>query len=297
MRQTIKIIVMLFIIFFEIPAQADALSSLTLSEVEMHKLKKFFPADDSEHLIWNGDPISISLAVGKEKRLIFPVSVNVDLKGALNTDQIRVINDSKSLYLTALKPFLTTRIYVTLQDSGDVILIDLTIDNNTSIASQKIDVKKAITSENNGTTSIINDSSFDVNATDNSSYVDLIRFAWQQIYAPKRIIDNNLHFQRAPMQTQKFVSDLVYGDKVIAHPEISWVSGRRYITAVLLRNKYPHVTKIDVSKDLCGDWLATTLYPRTILQPYGYKDKDSTLLFVISSRPFGEILGVCHGNA
>jgi hypothetical protein len=38
-------------------AFADSLSSLTLSDAEMQKLKKYFPTDDSSHLIWKGDPI------------------------------------------------------------------------------------------------------------------------------------------------------------------------------------------------------------------------------------------------
>lgn len=297
MRRVVEMLVICILIFFTISAQADAISSLTLTDAEMQKLKKYFPADDSEHLVWKGDPISISLPLGKEKRIIFPSQVSVDLKGALNTDQIRVINDNKSIYLTALKSFSITRIYITLQDSGEVLLIDLLTDSNASDTSQQIEIKKNFATDSNSVTSVVKDGSSDLKTTESSSYVDLIRFAWQQIYSPKRLLNINLNFQRSPMQTQPFVSDLVYGDKVIAHPETSWISGTKYVTAVLLRNKYPHETKIRVSKDLCGDWMAATLYPRSILQPYGHKDKDSTMLFLISKRPFGEILGVCHGDA
>jgi integrating conjugative element protein (TIGR03749 family) len=297
MKKLSKIIFIFFIVFFEISAQADAISSLTLTDAEMQKLKKYFPADDSEQIIWKGDPILISLPIGKEKRIFFPESVNVDLKGALNTDQIRVINDNKSLYLTALKFFLTTRIYVTLQSSGEVLLIDLITDNNSSSASQKIEVKKNNVSENKVVSSIVSNTSFDTKTIENPSYVALIRFAWQQIYAPKRLLNNDLYFQRAPMKTQRFLSYLIYGDKVIAHPISSWSAGQKFVTAILLRNKYRHETKINVSKDLCGEWIAATLYPRSDLQPYNYKERDSTMLFLISNRPFGEILGVCHGDA
>ena len=50
------------------------------------------------------------------------------------------------------------------------------------------------------------------------------------------------------MHTEKFVSDLVYGDKVIAYPESSWISDNHYVTAVQLRNKYPHSAHIDIRK-------------------------------------------------
>jgi integrating conjugative element protein (TIGR03749 family) len=298
MRLVSKIFAIGFLISLEMSAQADSLSSLTLSNAEIQKLKKYFPTDDSsEHLIWKGDPILITLPLGKEKRIIFPDKVTVDLKGSLNTNQVRIINDNKSIYLTALKFFPTTRIYVNLQDSGEVLLIDLITNNGGSSASQQIDIKKNIVSEINTVISTPRDVSTEQNPDENASYADLIRFAWQQVYAPKRLLDGNLHFQRAPMSTQKFVSGLVYGDKVIAHPESSWVSGSRYVTVIVLRNKYSHKAAINIAKNICGSWEAASLYPRSILQPYGYKEKDTTTLFLISHRPFGDVLGVCHGDA
>jgi hypothetical protein len=74
------------------------------------------------------------------------------------------------------------------------------------------------------------------------------------------------------------------------------MSGKYYITAVLLRNKYQHSTHIDIHKDLCGDWQASAIYPTTYLKPYGNKQGDSAMLFLVSSKPFGETMGVCHGD-
>jgi hypothetical protein len=63
----------------------------------------YFPSDDSEHLKWKGDPIALSLPLNKEKRVVFNEKVSVDLKGALNTDQLRILNNDKSLYLRLFK--------------------------------------------------------------------------------------------------------------------------------------------------------------------------------------------------
>ncbi|MEO8964693.1 MAG: TIGR03749 family integrating conjugative element protein [Gammaproteobacteria bacterium] len=274
---------------------ADSLSSLTLTDAEMQKLKKYFPTDDTSHLTWKGDPISIALPVNKEKRVVFPNSVSVDVKNALTADQLRILNNDKSLYLTALKPFQTTRIYVTLKENGEVILIDLTTNENALNETQQIDIKQ------NSTTATISETSSQVLENkpfnDDIGFSDLIRFAWQETYAPTRLIQNSSIFTRAPMHTEKFVSDLVYGDKVIAYPESSWISNNHYVTAVLLRNKYPHKTHVDIQKDLCGDWQAGSIYPTTNLEPYGNKQGDSVMLFLVSSRPFGEMTGVCHGDA
>jgi integrating conjugative element protein (TIGR03749 family) len=295
--------VMLFA-FMSMTAYADSLSSLTLTDTEMQKLKKYFPTDDTSHLTWKGDALSIALPINKEKRIVFPDHVNIDVKGALTADKLRILNNDKSIYLTALKSFSTTRIYVTLKESGEVVLIDLTTDNNAANNTQQVDIKQNNThtdANNNPVLATVNEASSQASETttsrDDISIPNLIRFAWQQVYAPKRVIQNSSNISRAPMHTEKFVSDLVYGDKVMAYPESSWMSGNHYVTAVLLRNKYPHITHIDIRKDLCGDWQAATLYPNSTLKPYGDKRSDSAMLFLVSDRSFGETVGVCHGDA
>jgi integrating conjugative element protein (TIGR03749 family) len=283
---------------------ADSLSSLTLSNSEIQKLKKYFPEEGSDRLTWKGDPLSIDLPINKEKRIVFPSSVSVDVKSALTADQLRILNNDKSLYLTALKSFLTTRIYITLKETGEVILIDIATRESSSSATQQIDIKQGIsnpvesgkniaTTTNEQPTQLTENN----NPSDDVNFSDLIRSAWQKIYAPQRLAQDSQNFNRTPMHTEKFVSDLVYGDKVIAYPEISWISGNRYVTAILLRNKYQHKTHIDIRKDLCGDWQAGLLYPTANLKPYGEKQGDSAMLFLVSNRPFGEMMGVCHGNA
>src|SRR3990167_7305339 len=119
---------------------ADGLSSLTLTDAEMQKLKKYFPTDDASHVVWKGEPVSISLPLGKEKRIVFSSHVKVDVNGALDAEQLRLLNNDKSLYLTALKSFATTRIYVTFQDSGKVMLMDINPSDTATNATQYIDL-------------------------------------------------------------------------------------------------------------------------------------------------------------
>lgn len=70
------------------------------------------------------------------------------------------------------------------------------------------------------------------------------------MYAPESLLHEENQFDRTPMRAQKFVTDLVYSDKVIALPISSWMADGFYITAVALRNKYPHTTQVDLQKDL-----------------------------------------------
>lgn len=286
--------VFVLFIFLQPLSFADELSSLALSDAEMQKLKKYFPADDTDHLSWKGDPITIMLPIGNEKRIVFTDRVSVDIKETLNSDQLRVLNNDKSLYLTALKPFPKSRIFITTKETGTVLLVDLVTSPEATNATQYIDIENKLTTHN--TAAQVFDNKLSINDT-HITYVDLIRFAWQQSYAPERLLTESPLYVRAAMHTQKFVSRLVYGDKVIAFPLGSWISGRYYITAIALRNKYSHITHINLQHDLCGQWQAATLYPRSILQPYGNKNKDTTMLFLISNKPFGDTIGVCYGHA
>lgn len=303
MKNKIKVVLLLPIILNIMNSFADPLA---LSNAEMQKLQRYFPSEENgTHLIWKGNPLSITLPINQEKRIIFASKILPDLKNALTTDQLRILNDDKSIYLTALKPFSSTRMYVTLQDSGEVILVDLSTNEIGNRATLYIDTQQQ-SDKNNSTVNAIetnesdnSSSSTDNNtfASDSDSYVTLIRFAWQQLYAPDRLMSNTLNISRASMHTLPMLSTLIYGDKVYAHPESSWVYNDTYVTAVELRNKYPHATTIHLSQDLCGDWQAASLYPRSILKPAGDKEGDNTVLFLVSKEPFSEAMEVCNGDA
>ncbi len=293
----------MLLLCLSLTSYADSLSSLTLTDAEMQKLKQYFPAEDTHPVVWMGDPILVELPIAKEKRILFPTSVSVDIKGALLENQLRLLNNDRSLYLTALKAFPMTRMYVTLKETGEVIFIDLITKETASDRAEKIDIKKNnhhadLNKDTVLATTDAMDQSRDTNpSNEEMNFADVIRFAWQEVYAPERLIQNAHAFARAPMHTEKFVSDLVYGDKVIAYPESAWVAGNTYVTAILLRNKYPHRTHIDIRKDLCGDWQAGAMYPTAYLKPYGDKMGDSAMLFLVSHKPFGETMEVCHGHA
>ena len=133
--------------------------------------------------------------------------------------------------------------------------------------------------------------------TEEVSTVDLMRFAFQSLYAPLRLVPTDSPYIKAPIHTELFVSNLILGDKVVAHPIESWAAGGRYVTAVALQNKQPYSVLIDITKDICGDWQAAILYPRTTLLFHGKSIDDSTILFLVSSHAFSETIGVCHGHA
>ena len=129
------------------------------------------------------------------------------------------------------------------------------------------------------------------------TYVDLVRYAWQDHYASERYKTKLPHIERTVLKTNFFVSNLLKKNNAFVHPMREWHSGSYYVTSVLLRNKKFYPIAIDVKHELFGRWKAAVLYPRSHLKPYGNKNSDSTLLFLVSSQPFNTILSTCHGHA
>ena len=118
-------------------AEAKALvpvSALTISTQDQQALLSALPHDveSPATMVWQGEPLALHLPIHQEKRLIFSEPVQVDVNGQLSTDQLRVINDHQAVYLTALTPFpKTTRIYMTLKNSGQIIFFDVDTLNST----------------------------------------------------------------------------------------------------------------------------------------------------------------------
>jgi integrating conjugative element protein (TIGR03749 family) len=289
-----------------------AVEPLALSDTQIKKLRAYFPSDDeSVPLVWRGEALKIVLPLNAEKRVLFSEPIDANLNGAFASNQLRIINNDQSLYLTALKPFNDTRMYVTLKGSHKILLLDVATSDKASSTAQTIKLtpvnQKSLPSSTAAyplVTSHIKNASASEDPTREAPfmstanmYVNTIRFVWQQLYAPKRLLNHSADFVRTPMHTQQWVPDLVYGDKVLARPQVSWISGDLYVTAVELRNKYAHTSTLNLQHDLCGAWQAATLYPRTKLKPAGNKSGDSTTLFLISTQPFGDMLEDCHGSA
>jgi len=145
---------------------------------------------------------------------------------------------------------------------------------------------------------VMNNETKTVELTGNDLAVTLIRYAWQQLFAPKRLLVNSDNIVRTPMHTQYFVQNLVYGDKVYSHPIASWEMNNTYVTAIEIRNKYPHDTVIHINHDICGHWLSSSIYPSDYLKSAGEeKNKDSAVLFLLSEKPFNESMEMCNGIA
>ncbi len=238
-------------------------------------------AANKEHVLWDKLPITFIVPTGNERIISFPERVTVNsLDNNLTRDKVTIINNHGSLYIKAIKEFTPVRVAVVLQDSKEAILVDISSEPNAAnvplevLTAQK-DVPNESVSEKNEKSHAVVD------------YVSLMRSAIQELYAPDRLIEQNLEIKRAPMFTEKSVP-LFWEQSVIAMPLASWSTDRHYITAVILKNHSKKSFTLSL-KYIRGNWLAASFYPSDMVEARGKKN-DRTTLFLISAKPFSDAL-------
>ncbi len=238
-----------------------------------------------EHALWDGMPISFVVPVGQERILHFDSSVSLDNRNAnLTSDKLSIMNNNGFLYIKAKKPFAPIRVPFVLKDSGTVVLVDLSASKKaTDIAPVQVALQEKI-GQGKG---------IKKNATPQYvGYIQLIRYAIQNLYSPKRLIEGNLSINRAPMYTTKSLNISRFPG-TLALPLASWQGTDLYVTAVLVKNIDKAPVKLD-PRTLRGKWLAASFYPSNYLTRSGTLN-DRTTVFLVSSRPFNFALKSAKG--
>lgn len=242
--------------------------------------------EGDEHVVWHKRPIEVVIPTGKERMVSFPAGIStISADASLTSDELSLVYNEGTLYLKALKPFEPVLVIVHFKDSPERVLMRLSSQN--SADDTPLDVVMSAGSPNSASGSgSDNDSSTD-KMTPSLNYVDLMRFAIEQLYSPQRLISESADIARTPMYTQKTVT-LLYGHNTENFPEVSWRGGDDFVTAVLVKNTQSHAITLD-PRNLKGQWLASSFYPTNMLAPRGQRG-DETRLFVISEVPFGQAL-------
>lgn len=234
-------------------------------------------------VLWQRGPIKITLPVGKERFVTFPNEVKFGYNTAfLPSSVFSVENDNRTLYLLAKRPFQTQRVEAELA-SGEIILLDIRAELNVNDNPVDIELPHV---QNNGSPNASRANSANLN------YAGLVRYAAQQLYAPERLLRSSFSITRFPMGTDHVVP-LFYDSSAIAMPLASWRGGDLYVTALTVKNLLNQSLQLN-SNLLCGDWKAASFFPQTTISAKGAKlNKDTTTLFLISSRPFSKAIKPC----
>lgn len=235
-------------------------------------------AGESEKIKWDKNPIAITLPINKERMIIFPSEVRVNVPPQIR-HQLRTISNDGVVYLQAGTSFDKQRVKVQVIKTGKIILLDLAAsEKRTKATTIEILVPTPVTEHQQPS---INDE----RATP-LDYVQLTRFAAQSMYAPERLIEVPKTVSRSQLELGA-MDTLIRGHITRAQPMVSWQSNGVYVTAVKLTNLTKNKIILD-PRDIRGRWEAAT-FQHVTLGPQGTTE-DTTSLYLISKRSYEESL-------
>lgn len=257
-------------------------------------------------IVWNKTPIPLRLTLNQERLVHFPAPVKVGIPATLET-VLDIMSVDGTVYMQGKAPFSPTRVQVQEVESGRLYLLDVSAgkdggDNSALTVTAPSTAASHSKGQRAGNTQDESEDGF-------IDYITLTRFAAQQLYAPARLIQDvpGIWPAQSPRRTPV---PLVRGGAIEAIPVAAWRSRDYYLTAVRLRNLSDRPVIVDPScrmhmpavtmahthsdgslapcHDLRGTWLSATPHHSRLL-PHG-DEADTTALYLISVRPFNEIL-------
>jgi len=231
--------------------------------------------DTLERIEWKKAPIRLELVVGQEQRIEFPAAVKVgvpaSVQGVLRTQSVNGV-----VYLLAHAAFGSNRLMVREIDSGRIYLFDVT-------ATEEGGPGHPIQIYVTGDQGRENDQATGGHEPEQGQpdYIQLTRFAVQQLYAPARLVKDLPGIVRVPVSRDPV--DLYHGGTVEAIPLVAWRAKGLYVTAVKLTNRTEQALTLD-PRNLRGTWLTATMQHHRLF-PKGH-EADTTAVYLISARPF-----------
>ncbi len=232
-------------------------------------------ADAVERIEWKKVPIPLVLSVGQEQQIEFPAAVKVGVPASMQAF-LRAQSINGTIYLLAHGSFPATRFMVREVDSGRIYLLDISsVEKAVSANPLQIFVSE---DSDSGNALAIDGDGLNQRPPD---YIQLSRFAAQQLYAPARLLKTQPGMVRVPVSRDPIM--LMRGGGVEAKPLVAWRSRGLYVTAVKITNLSDQAQILD-PRNLRGRWLSATFQHNRLL-PQG-DEADTTAVYLISARPF-----------
>ena len=233
-----------------------------------------------EHIVWDKSPIKISLPVGKERRVDFPVPIKLEAPAAVvDASKPIQIREDGSVYWTATKAFKPERVKA-ITFTGYSYFLDVEAKKGAPSHPLVVVDDRVPVDEDVKQAEILRHLAY------NYDDVDLARFAAQNVYAPMRLIKPLPGVTRVQVPEREY--PLYRGEDLTLEPLAQWRSPTiptRYVTAVRVTSNTLRESIFDPRR-LRGDWLsASAQHP--VVGPAG-TEGDTTTWYLVSARPFEE---------
>ena len=235
------------------------------------------PREVVDHVVWKNVPIRVILPVGEERRLDFPATVKIEWPRTVEEKTRRLqIRENGSVYWTAAAPFESQRVNV-MTTTGETYLLNVEARENASartlvILDDRFPVQEAKATQKRK------------RKTASLDAVDLVRFAAQMLYGPRRVVKALPGMVQIPVDTQDL--PLYKGGALRTSPIAQWKAGALYVTAVRVTSDSLESVELD-PRLLRGDWISATPQHSWVAESGGVG--DTTAWYLVSDRPFEEV--------
>lgn len=234
------------------------------------------PEPEPVRLTWDGAPVTVTLDVGAERRLVFPEPFRLGLPPAVSNLFEHEIYD-RQLLIRPLRP-LDTRAKVQLA-SGRMILLDIHAVTGAGYSSVPLEVVIAAGGEE---ATVEAAPPVQVVPASPPGYVDLVRFAAQRLYAPERLMTDRPGLKDTSLDGRPL--RLIRGSPVLATPIAGWEEAGLFVTAIRIRNEWDRPVTLD-PRMVVGRWRAAAFHHNLL------PAASDTALYLVSDVPFDEALG------
>jgi integrating conjugative element protein (TIGR03749 family) len=233
-----------------------------------------------ERVEYKGDPLSVSLSVGKERRVTFPHPVYVDIPDSL-MPKVKTQIVGSELYWLASESFAPVRVVVGEEGGNRVYLLNLQgVAQDKALARLIVSSSSAKASE--AGSGVADDESPVGMKQSRLGYGGLFRYAALQLYAPARLRAQEGDDELTPGPIPRGrIHHLVRRHRVETYAMAAWHNDDFTVTALSVKN----VTDMSVTLDpreIRGEILAARFHANHL------RSGERTTLFVITRRPLAE---------
>lgn len=250
-------------------------------------------------LVYTDRPMTLSLRIGHEHRVVFPEPVTVQVPVVATQSLQSMQPTSDTVYWKPTEVMDANRVLAFSSDQQRIYLLDVSASVDASTQDYTIDNPVLKPQSTHGQTQAPQEQQpayAQETRLENPPAIVLTRFASQTLYAPTRLIPKDRRIQRVRIKPHPQQWPLIRstkGEALSVETHAAWRGFGMYVTAVSVVNRSPLTVELDM-RNVRGNFRHLTPQ-HTWLGPHG-SDEDRTVIYLVSSQPYHSALkGVSHG--
>ena len=232
-------------------------------------------------------PLSIDLKPDSERTLVFPQALRrARVPGAVR-DKLQVQVAGRSAHLRAASEFKRQRLIIDTLEGDGLYLVDV----RAAPDAQPGDAVVMVRLREAGTRQRV---------YAEPTPILLTRYGALQMYAPARLMPRDDAIHRYGVSDEAIDPPLIQGATLEYRLLGAWRDRRYHLTAVHVRNlsrlRLPLDPRLMNHGRIRGDWLTSTFQHRWLEPAGSAAAADSTVLYLVSARPFHQSLVASRGR-